>query len=127
MGAHLPQGVFTLVAEAVQGDVVIENDVPSTSPTTARITMQSTDFGADASLSFQLLIEESFDGGASYVPASGFPSSANGGGAGQPDRSGGISNGLPWWEYFYDGRARRLRVSMTPSVPFDWGLTVTLQ
>jgi hypothetical protein len=123
----MAQGTFTLVAEATQGDVVIEHDVPSANPTIAHIAMQSTDFGANAALSFELLIEESFDGGASYVPASGFPSAALGGDAGKPSRDGGISTGLPSWEYAYDGRARRLRVSMTPSIPFDWGLTVTLQ
>lgn len=123
----MAQGIFTLVAEAVQGAVVIERDVPAANPTIAHIAMQSTDFGANASLSFQLMIEESFDGGASYAPAPGFPSAANGGDAGKPSRDGGISTGLPSWEYAYDGRARRLRVTMTPSVPFDWGLTVTLQ
>jgi hypothetical protein len=123
----MAQGTFTLVAEAVQGAVVVERNVPSATPTTARIEMQSTVFGANASLSFQLLIEESFDSGASYMPASGFPSAALGGDAGKPARNGGITTGLPSWEYAYDGRARRLRVSMTPNVPFDWGLTVTLQ
>jgi hypothetical protein len=101
--------------------------VPSANPTIARVNMQSTDFPTNATLSFTLMIEESFDNGATFAPASGFPSTASGGDAGQPTRGGGISDGLPWWEYAYDGRARQLRVTMTPNVPYDWGLTVTLK
>jgi hypothetical protein len=122
----LPQGTFVLVAEATQGAVVVEKNAPSANPTVARIAMQSTDFPSDGSLSFSLRLEESFDGGSTWAPASGFPSTAVGGGAGRPLKGGGVSDGLPWWEYGYDGRARRFRVSMTPNVPFDWGLTVTL-
>lgn len=123
----MAQGTFTLVAEAVQGEVgPITRSVPAANPTVARINMQSTDFPADASLSFALLIEESLDAGATWVPASGFPSSAQGGNAGQPTKGGGISDGLPVWEYAYDGQARQLRITMTPNVAFDWGLTATL-
>jgi hypothetical protein len=120
------QGTFVLVAEAVQGAVVVEKAAPAANPTVARIAMQSTTFPSDGSISFALSIEESFDGGSTWTTASGFPSSSTGGGAGRPVKGGGVSDGLPWWEYAYDGRARRLRVTMTPSVSFDWGLTVTL-
>lgn len=114
----------TLVAEAVQGQVVRTGTLPTVAATTAAIDLLSSVFGNDASLSFSLLVEESFDSGVTWKPASGFPATAGGGQAGVNAKN---ISGLLSVHYHFDGTARMVRATGTPSpAAFDWGLTVTL-
>jgi hypothetical protein len=127
----MAQGTFTLVAEAVQGQVgPVTRPVPSGSPARVQIVMVSTVFPSDPSLSFDVMVEESFDAGSTWMPASGFPAGTSGGTAGQPVK-GGVSSGLFGVEYAFDGRARVLRITATPRrdgvvAAFDWGLNAIL-
>ena len=125
--------VLTLVAQGTHGQMgpVVRNAPNTPNAKTAVIKMQSTVFGLDPTLSIQFMIEESFDSGATWAPASGFPATSTGGTAGTVLKDGSISDGLPSVQYAYDGTARQLRLTAIPlqngsAATYDYGLTATI-
>lgn len=120
---------FNLLNEAVRGDVgpVVSADVVAQPPTNCLIKLISSVYGADSTLEWGCMLEESFDSGATFQPASGFPMSSRGGGAGGPRGSDGLAS----IQYAFDGRGRRFRASAWSKkngapASFSWGLSVTL-
>lgn len=138
--------VFTLIPEAVQGEVTFGPiSIPAVvNAASVQIDMLSSVFAADNTLSFRVTVEESVDGGQTWRPASGFPSGDVGGSGGQPFKDGRLTTGLLQVVYAYDGIAKHLRATGFPlvggtpgpavdgvlpgSVPgvFDWGLVATV-
>lgn len=86
--------------------------------------MVSPVFGADPTLTFELKVWRSFDGGVNWEPTPYFaPGVMQGGQAGTPTKSGGVFDGLYSCGVSYEGVAFTGKVEVTCSASFVWGLT----
>jgi hypothetical protein len=83
--------------------------------------MQSAVYGADATLTWDLQAEQSFDGGVNFIPW--FAITSRGGTAGTVFK-GVVSDGLPTTTVQWDGVGCTCRVTITVNRAFSWGLTI---
>jgi hypothetical protein len=101
----------TLLATAVRGTTVTPTfSVPAGVPGYVRIALVSPVYATTPGLTWDLLIEQSFDNGASW---STLCTSSN--------ASGSLP--LPAQMVRYDGTARLVRATVTVPTPFNWGIT----
>lgn len=111
----------TLLAEQLRGNVTAGPlPVNAGVPRHIQIKMTSPVFGTDPGLTFDLQIEQSFDGGVNFVPW--FGGSSQGGSAGTIFR-GVTSDGLAAVTGSFDGQARVIQGRIVTNQPFVYGLT----
>jgi hypothetical protein len=96
--------------------------VPAGQPAFVQFKLTSPDFPTDATLTFALLVEQSFDNGQTWEFWWDMPVSV-GGQVGAPGKFGVPGDGLPYKTVSYDGQGRLARVTVTVNKPFTWGLT----
>lgn len=111
---------FTLVPVGNNNSQSATFDIPDGNPAHVEFKMQSPVYGTDASLTFDLQAEQSFDGGVTFTPW--FGGSGFGGTAGQVFK-GVTSDGLVSVSTDWDGVGRTCRMTATVNRRFVWGLT----
>ena len=99
--------------------------MPAGDPAALRIDLVSPDYPTDATLTYDLVVEQSFDDGVTFAPWFSLLGD-HGGGLGAPGKFGVPGTGLPQIALSYDGLARLARVTVTVNQPFVWGLTATV-
>jgi hypothetical protein len=117
----------TVIPTALRGNMSATVSVPAGNPTALRFKLVSPDYPTDATLTYSLVVEQSFDGGQSFAPWPDFKLlNDHGGGLGAPGKFGVPGDGLPEINVSYDGTARLARANVTVNRPFTWGLTATI-
>ncbi len=118
---------ITLIATALQGSKSGTVPIPAGNPTSVVIKMVSPDYPTDATLTFSLNVQQSFDGGVNFTDWPDFHLlNDHGGGLGAPGKFGVPGDGLPQIGVSYDGLARLMKYDITVNRSFTWGLTGTV-
>lgn len=116
--------VVTLLAEALRGNVTTGPlTVPAGQPAHVRIVCTSPTFPTDATLTFELQVDRSVDGGATFNPYFGMGPYAGGLAGTATGKNGAIVDGLPRQIAQTDGLACVLRVRTLVNKPFIYGIT----
>lgn len=114
----------TLIPTAVHGNQQAVFPIAAGTPAHVQLDLVSPDFPTDATLTFDLAVEQSLDNGTTFAPW--FGARSVGGGQGQPGKGGVPMDGLLHEVVQFDGLARTARVTITVNRPFSWGLTATV-
>lgn len=115
--------VVTLLSESVRGSLTSPQfPIAAGSTTHVQIKMISSVFPSDPTLTWDISIIRSIDGGATFNPWYG--TSGVGGLGGLPVGKGGaISDGLAQITFQLDGIAAIIQAIITVNTPFSWGAT----